>query len=86
MVKYTKIATYYNKNKYMHDFMITKKDFATLEEARAFMDNDDLYYYINNKDISVIETQTIYYSTATAAKRLYKTVELDGTINTNIID
>lgn len=72
MIKYNKKVIYYNKNKYMDEVTILKKEFYTLEDALLFLDVDGLKYYINNKSITAVEEVNILYTTDSGIKRLYK--------------
>lgn len=85
MIKLTKKAIYYNKKDYLKEIILLKKEFESLEDAKLFFDKMDLKYYINNKYISVIEEINLIYKTDSSYKRLYKTITLDGELETNKI-
>lgn len=84
MIKLEIIAGYYKKNTWNHDSSIIKKTFYEMEEAAREFEKMIPKYYINKKDISIIETITLTYNTDFGIKRYYKKIDpITETIETN---
>ena len=84
MIKLEIISAYYKKNEFWRQ---SKKDSFTyydINEAMKTFENIDPKYYINKKDISVIETVSLIYKIDLGYKRYYKTIDpVNESIETN---
>ena len=86
MIKLEKNAIYYNKGNYLKTCKIESVKCYDLHEALEKFQTIKPQYYINKKDISIIEEINLYYKTDLGVKRYYKTINpIDETIDTNYI-
>lgn len=86
MIKLEKNAVYYNKSNYLKTCRIESIICYNMDEALQKFTAADPRYYINKKDISIIEEVNLYYKTDLGVKRYYKTIDpTDETIETNYI-
>lgn len=84
MIKLEKIATYYNKNNFLRQSKISSTQCTDLQEALELFKNTKPRYYINKKDISIIETIQVIYKIDLGYKKIYKTIDpITETIETN---
>lgn len=84
MIKLETIATYYNKSNLLRQIKIASNTFYNLSDALDVFRKAIPRYYINKKDISVIETIALTYKIDLGYKRLYKTIDpLTENIETN---
>lgn len=68
-------AAYYKRGDFWKE---SKKDTITFYDMREALERfkaQDPKYYINKKDISIIETVTLIYKTDLGYKRYYKTID-----------
>lgn len=84
MIKLEKIATYYSKNNFLRQSKISSTQCTDLQEALEIFKNTKPRYYINKKDISIIETIQILYKIDLGYKKIYKTIDpITESIETN---
>jgi len=75
MIKLQKTASYYKRGSFWYDCNIFSKNYYTLPEALEAFEAIEPRYYINNKDISVIESIECIYKIELGYKRYYKTID-----------
>ena len=84
MIKLETIATYYNKSNLLKQTKILTQTFYNLPDALKVFKNTMPKYYINKKDISIIETIALVYKIDLGYKRIYKTIDpITESIETN---
>ena len=84
MIRLEKKAVYYLRDRYHHESRKETKTFYNMEEALEAFEKIDPQFYINKKDISIIEDVSLYYSGEFGIKCYYKRIDpTNETIESN---
>lgn len=75
MIKLQVIATYYIKKDFLKSSIVEEKKYYTIEEAIEDFKTKDPKYYINKKDISIIESIKLIYKIELGYKVYTKTID-----------
>ena len=87
MIKLKTTATYYNKKNFLKQSIVNQSTFYNISEAIETFKTLQPRYYINYKDISIIETIDLIYNQEIGIKRYYKTIDpTTGNIDSNYSD
>lgn len=84
VIKYKKVVTYIENNKIIDEQIIEKQTFGSVKEACEYIKNTELKHYNNKKGISLYEEITATYETEDGLKRIYKNIDVNGRISSNI--
>ena len=85
MIKYIKKVDYFINGDFSHSVEIEKKSFYTVGDALEYLKNAKLKHYYNKKDISLMESATVFFREGDTFKQYYKTIDMEsGLITTNI--
>jgi hypothetical protein len=84
MIKYIKTVHYEKGTASLGNDAIEKRSFYTLEDAINYLKKTDLKYYYNKNNISCYEEASLFYKEGDSYKQLYKTINYDGKILTNL--
>lgn len=75
MIRLEKNVNYFLKNQYHHTSKKESKVFYDMKEAEKEFKALQPGYFINKKDISIIEEIRLYYSSEFGIKNYYKTID-----------
>lgn len=75
MIKLEITTSYYKRGEFWKESKKESKTFYDLSEAIKTFKIIDPKYYINKKDLSIIETVTLIHKIDIGYKRFYKTID-----------